>query len=78
VLHLQGSGVKHNIPEDQMPPVWKTFGDIFAWVKEFHSTSSTLLKFFNMLEKVKVVLRQSESCGFGFSLLETAGLPPII
>ena len=80
VVHLQGSGIKHNIPEDQSPLLWKTFGDSFAWVKEFHSTtltSFTMLKFFNMVEEVKVVLRRSESCGFGFSLLETAGLPPI-
>jgi hypothetical protein len=28
-----------------------------------------MLKFFNMVEKVKVVLCRSESCGFGFSLL---------
>jgi len=33
---------------------------------------------FNMVEEVKVVLRRSESCGLGFSLLGTAGLPPII
>jgi len=31
-----------------------------------------------MVEEVKVVLRRSESCGLGFSLLGTAGLPPII
>jgi len=30
VVHLQGSGVKHNIPEDQRPLVWKTFGDSFV------------------------------------------------
>lgn len=33
---------------------------------------------FNMVEEVKVVLRRSETCGLGFSLLGTAGLPPII
>jgi hypothetical protein len=32
----------------------------------------------NMVEEVRVVLRRSESCGLGFSLLGTAGLPPII
>jgi PH/SEC7 domain-containing protein len=31
-----------------------------------------------MVEEVKVVLRRSEICGLGFSLLGTAGLPPII
>jgi PH/SEC7 domain-containing protein len=31
-----------------------------------------------MVEEVSVVLRRSESSGLGFSLLGTAGLPPII
>ncbi|XP_023705908.1 uncharacterized protein LOC111863643 isoform X2 [Cryptotermes secundus] len=31
-----------------------------------------------MVEEVKVVLKRSETCGLGFSLLGTAGLPPII
>ena len=81
VVHLQGSGGKHNFPENQKPLLWNTFGDSFAWIKEFHSTtltSSTMLKFFNVVEEVKVVLQRSESCGFGFSLLGTAGLPPVI
>jgi len=37
-----------------------------------------MLKFFNMVEEVKLVLWRSESCGFGFSLLGRAALPPII
>ncbi|XP_049804168.1 PH and SEC7 domain-containing protein-like [Schistocerca nitens] len=31
-----------------------------------------------MAEELMVVLRRSDSCGLGFSLLGTAGLPPII
>lgn len=31
-----------------------------------------------MAEELMVVLRRSDSCGLGFSLLRTAGLPPII
>jgi hypothetical protein len=31
-----------------------------------------------MVEEVKLVLWRSKSCGFGFSLLGTAGLSPII
>lgn len=53
VVYLQGSGVKHNVPEDQRPLLWKTFGDIFAWIKEFNSNTSGEVHFplhFQLLE----------------------------